>query len=192
MIYNPKFIKSAADAKDFFKGVKPQIAVAGKSNVGKSSFINMISGVSALAITSSLPGRTRLINYFDMGGFVLVDLPGYGFAKAPKEEQKKWGALAEAFFAGNNALKGVIVLVDIRHDPTEDDLQLIKYLYARQIPFVIFAAKADKLSKNALPACVNNIAAKLGVGQDNILPISNTKKTGKKQALDVVKKLTEL
>jgi GTP-binding protein len=189
MINNPKFIKSAADAKGFFKSEKPQIAVAGKSNVGKSSFINMMAAAGNLAVTSARPGRTRLINYFDMGGFVLADLPGYGFAEAPKDEIRKWGTLAGAFFEDNPLLKGVIALVDIRHDPTELDLQLISYLYAKRLPFVIIATKADKLSKSNIPARVNGIAAKLGVGKDNILPVSNTKKTGRKQALALIKNL---
>ncbi|MDD4002775.1 MAG: ribosome biogenesis GTP-binding protein YihA/YsxC [Clostridia bacterium] len=188
IIKNPTFIKSASDSNGFYSSEKAQIAVAGKSNVGKSSFINMLGG-SKIARTSVQPGRTRLINYFDMGGFILTDLPGYGYAKAPKSEIKKWGELIDSYFSAESSLKAVIMLVDIRHSPSQLDIQLSNYLYAKQIPFIIFATKADKISKSNTYLNIREIAAVLKVGQDNITAVSNTKKTGKDKALLAIQKL---
>ena len=111
------FITSVASKGKFYKTDKPIIAICGKSNVGKSSLINMLANRKKLAKTSVTPGRTRLINYFDFGEFVLADLPGYGFAKVSKEEKKKWGELLESFLA-TEKISLVLSLVDIRHDPS--------------------------------------------------------------------------
>ena len=127
VIKQAKFITSVADGKNFYFTEKPIIAVSGKSNVGKSSLINMLANNSKLARTSVTPGRTRLINYFDFGEFVLADLPGYGFAKVSKEEKKKWGELLETFLT-TQKIRLLISLVDIRHEPTEDDKLMINYL----------------------------------------------------------------
>lgn len=190
IINNPQFIKSASDSSGFYSSDKAQIAVAGKSNVGKSSFINMLA-VRKIARTSVQPGRTRLINYFDMGGFILTDLPGYGYAKAPKSEIKKWGDLIESYFSTESTLKAAVMLVDIRHIPTQLDIQLAKYLYAKHLPFVIFATKADKISKSGTLTNIREIAAALKVGQDNIIAVSNTQKTGRDKALSAIHKLLQ-
>ena len=126
-ITTPKFVTSVASEKNFLKTDKPIIAVAGKSNVGKSSLINMLAGMKKLAKTSNTPGRTRLINYFDFGAFMLVDLPGYGFARVNKEEKQKWGKLMEGFLSSQK-IALLLSLVDIRHDPTADDVMMINYL----------------------------------------------------------------
>ena len=133
-----KFVTSAADKRGFLKTEKPVIAVCGKSNVGKSSFINMLA--------SAEPGRTRLVNYFDFGQFVLADLPGYGFARVSQGEKQRWAQLLDDFFADGN-VEHVFALADIRHDPTADDKTMIGFLYATQTPFTIVATKADKLSR---------------------------------------------
>ena len=122
------FIKSVAESREFYVSDKPLVAVVGKSNVGKSSLINMLANNRKLARTSDTPGRTRLINYFSFGEFVLADLPGYGFAKVSKEEKAKWASLMEDFLRTQD-IKLLILLTDIRHDPTADDLMMIKYLY---------------------------------------------------------------
>ena len=129
-ITNAKFITSAADKKQFLSPQKPIIAVSGKSNVGKSSFINLLAGQKKLARVSKEPGRTRLVNYFDFGNFMLADLPGYGYAKVAKGEKERWARLMEDFFAQRENVTHVFALVDCRHDPTSDDLQMIKYLYS--------------------------------------------------------------
>ncbi|MDE6869072.1 MAG: ribosome biogenesis GTP-binding protein YihA/YsxC, partial [Clostridia bacterium] len=123
-ITNAEFIISAADKSQFVKSEKPIIAVCGKSNVGKSSFINMLAGRKKLAKVSKDPGRTRLINYFDFGDFILADLPGYGFARVSKQEKDKWARLLETFFAEKCA-DHVFALCDIRHDPTADDRHMV-------------------------------------------------------------------
>ncbi|MDE7330357.1 MAG: ribosome biogenesis GTP-binding protein YihA/YsxC, partial [Clostridia bacterium] len=120
---NAEFILSAGTKEQFIKSDKPIIAVSGKSNVGKSSFINMVTNRKKLAKVSKDPGRTRLINYFDCGKFILADLPGYGFAKVSKGEKKKWASLLEDFFAEEGNACHVFALADIRHEPTADDKQ---------------------------------------------------------------------
>src|SRR5690554_117270 len=147
LILSAQFLTSVAKTSDLPKG-KPEIAIAGKSNVGKSSFINYICNNRKLARTSKDPGRTRLLNYFECnkGKFYLVDLPGYGYAKVSYTEKRKWAELLENYFEKSQGLKHVFVIVDIRHNPTDDDMDLINYLYYYNIPFSIIASKSDKLS----------------------------------------------
>ena len=149
-IKNAEFITSAAKKEQFIRPEKPMIAVCGKSNVGKSSFINMLANRKKLAKTSSEPGRTRLVNYFDFGQFILADLPGYGFAKVSKAEKEKWAKTLSAFFEKKEDISHVLMLVDCRHDPTADDVQMIEFLNYHVIPFTIVLTKADKLSKMQL------------------------------------------
>jgi GTP-binding protein len=146
-ITNAKFITSAASKSQFIESDKPIIAVCGKSNVGKSSFINMLANQKKLAKVSQEPGRTRLINYFDFGEFILADLPGYGFARVSKTEKAKWAKMLDDFFAEKEKITHVFSLCDIRHDPTEDDKTMVQYLYYNLIPFTVVATKADKISR---------------------------------------------
>lgn len=169
-IKKAEFITSVASADKFYKTDKPIIAIAGKSNVGKSTLINMLANNKKLAKTSVTPGRTRLINYFDFGEFVLADLPGYGFAKVSKEEKKKWGKLLETFLS-TEKIKFLISLVDIRHNPTEDDKMMINYLYHYRIPFVVIATKADKLSKTRIKPALTTISTDLKIGIDDITAV---------------------
>lgn len=186
IISNAKFIISASNESGFYKSDMPQIAVAGKSNVGKSSFINMLAGSKKLARTSSEPGRTRLINYFDMGGFLIVDLPGYGFAKASKDEINRWSTLIDSYITGEQKLKRVLMLVDIRHPPTEKDKQLVSYLYHNTIPFTIIATKADKISRMQIKKRISDIAADLKVGYDDITAVSAYSGYGKDNVLSII------
>jgi len=179
------FITSVASADKFYKTNKPIIAVAGKSNVGKSSLINMLANRKKLAKTSTTPGRTRLINYFDFGQFVLADLPGYGFAKVSKEEKKKWGALMESFLA-KEKITLLLSLVDIRHDPTEDDKMMINYLYHYAVPFSLVATKADKLGKTKIKPRISEIATELRVGIADITATSAETGFGKEQLLNII------
>ena len=128
----------------------PQIAVAGKSNVGKSSLINSLCRRKALAKTSATPGKTRLINLFLLNGsFHLVDLPGYGFAKVDKQKKLRWGGMMEAYFRDTKELRLTLHLVDIRHEPTQDDIQMNAFLRGAGLPFLVVATKADKISRGA-------------------------------------------
>ena len=181
------FITSVASVDKFYQTSKPIIAVAGKSNVGKSSLINMLANKKKLAKTSTTPGRTRLINYFDFGEFILADLPGYGFAKAPKEEKQKWGKLLETFLGTQN-IKLLLSLVDIRHEPTSDDKMMINYLYHYAVPFALVATKADKLSKTRIKPRINEIASSLRVGFADVTATSADTGYGKAELLAIIEK----
>ncbi|MDD4776526.1 MAG: ribosome biogenesis GTP-binding protein YihA/YsxC [Syntrophomonas sp.] len=128
----------------------PEIALVGRSNVGKSSLINRIANRRNLAKSSSTPGKTRTINYYLINGeFYLVDLPGYGFAKVARSEKQRWGRMIESYLQRRPQLQGVIQLVDIRHAPSEQDVQMKDWLRQLQIPLLVVATKADKISRGA-------------------------------------------
>ena len=179
------FITSVASRDKYYKTDKPIIAVAGKSNVGKSSIINMLANQKKLAKTSVTPGRTRLINYFDFGAFVLADLPGYGFARVSKDEKLKWAKLLEHFMA-TEKITLLIMLVDIRHNPTADDIMMINYLYHYHIPFVIVATKADKLGKTKIKPRLKEIASDLRVGIADVTATSSQTGYGRDQVLKLI------
>lgn len=183
IIKNAEFLKSAADKSGFMKFEKPVIAICGRSNVGKSSFINMLSNRKKLAKTSSDPGRTRLINYFDFGEFVIADLPGYGFAQVSKTEKLKWAKNIETFFAENDNLDHAFLLLDIRREPNSDDIDFINYLNHYIIPFTIICTKADKLSKTRIKPAVKAISDRLALGKDDVLVVSNENGSGKEEIL---------
>ena len=173
-----KYITSAADRSGFLQTEKPVICVSGRSNVGKSSFINMLAGQKKLAKTSSEPGRTRLVNYFDFGSFVLADLPGYGYARVAKGEKERWAKTLNDFFECTD-IKHVFALVDIRHDPSEDDRTMIGYLYARSIPFTLVTTKADKLPKTRQKPQAVKVAQSLALGAGNVILTSAETGAGK-------------
>ncbi len=183
IIKNAKFVISVADSDKLPSYDKAEIAVAGKSNVGISSFIIFITSNGKLARTSSEPGRTRLLNYFDINGgeFLLVDLPGYGFARVSKEEKAKWGKMIEGYLQKSPTLKHVFVLLDIRHTPSADDKMLLGYLYHFNIPFTVVATKADKLSRMQQQKSKKMIANELCMGEGNVIVVSSLKKTGKEE-----------
>ena len=183
VVKNATFITSAASESQFIATEKPMIAVCGKSNVGKSSFINMLANRKKLAKTSSEPGRTRLVNYFDFGQFVLADLPGYGFARVSKSEKEKWGKTLDAFFKNKQKISHVLMLADSRHDPTADDMQMMEFLHYHIIPFTVVLTKADKLSRMKLKENVKAIAADLYMGVENLLPTSAETGLGKEAVL---------
>lgn len=183
VIKNATFITSAATRSQFITPTKPMIAVCGKSNVGKSSFINMLANQKKLAKTSSAPGRTRLVNYFDFGSFILADLPGYGFAQVSKAEKAKWAKTLDNFFQDKEHITHVFMLADSRHDPTADDVQMIEYLHYNVIPFTVILTKADKLSKMKLKEHKKAIAADLYMGENNLLATSAETGYGKNDVL---------
>ncbi|MBQ8427846.1 MAG: YihA family ribosome biogenesis GTP-binding protein [Clostridia bacterium] len=185
-VKNAEFITSAAKKEQFIHPDKPMIAVCGKSNVGKSSFINMLANRKKLAKTSSEPGRTRLVNYFDFGKFVLADLPGYGFARVSKTEKDKWAKTLSAFFEQKKEIAHVLMLVDCRHDPTADDVQMIEFLNYHVIPFTVVLTKADKLSKMQLSKHVKGIAADLYLGEKNLLATSAQTAYGKESVFEKI------
>lgn len=191
IIKEAKFIVSAAEKKGFLCPDKPMIAVSGRSNVGKSSFINLLAGRKKLAKTSADPGRTRLVNYFDFGEFLLADLPGYGFARVSKAEKDRWARMLEDFFAEREHISHVFALVDIRHDPSADDLTMVDFLYASRIPFTVIATKSDKIARTKVKNYVRRIAACLKTGEGNILPVSSETGTGKEQVLSLLDEIVQ-
>ena len=191
-ITNAEFITSAARRDQFLKTEKPVIAVCGKSNVGKSSFINALAGRKKLAKVSKEPGRTRLVNYFDFGQFILADLPGYGFARVSKEEKIKWMNLLDGFFEEKDNIAHVFSLADIRHDPTADDRQMVEYLYYHTIPFTVIATKADKISRAAVAKSLVNISSVYKCGSGNIIAVSSETKYGFENVLERLSEIIEV
>ena len=191
IIKNAEFIKSAADKSGFMSFDKPVIAVCGRSNVGKSSFINMLSNRKKLARTSREPGRTRLVNYFDFGEFVLADLPGYGFAQVSKGEKIKWARTIESFFASRQHIDHAFFLLDLRREPNADDIDFINYLNHFIIPFTIICTKSDKFAKTRIKPAVKAIADRLALGEDNLIAVSNESSYGKEKVLMRLDKIME-
>lgn len=189
VIKQAKFITSAASESGFLKPDKSVIAVCGRSNVGKSTLINLLAGQKKLAKTSSEPGRTRLVNYFDFGEFILADLPGYGYAAVSKSEKEKWGKLLERFFEKKEQISHVFSLVDLRHEPTADDMQMLTFLNYHIIPFTVIATKADKLSRMKARERHRQLAGELGLGMDNIILSSGETGLGKE---DILNKIEEI
>lgn len=149
-IKSASFVTSLSEYREAPPILLPQIAVVGKSNVGKSSLINSLCNRRKLCKTSSTPGKTRLINVFLINElFHLVDLPGYGFAKVDKAEKLRWGAMMDGYFQNSTQLRHVFHLVDIRHDPTQDDVAMNRYFREMGVPFTLVATKADKISRGA-------------------------------------------
>ncbi len=193
MIKQAKFTVSVADFHKIPDYGAPEIAIAGKSNVGKSSFINYIVNQNKLAKTSSEPGRTRLVNYFELnaGQLYFVDLPGYGYARVNRAEKQKWGELIEGYLQNSPNLINVFVLMDIRRVPNDDDKMLLNYLYQYAIPFTVIATKADKLSAQQRANSLKDIAAGLGVGTGDIIVTSSQAKTGRDKVLARMEQLLE-
>lgn len=158
-----------------------EIALAGRSNVGKSSFINSFINRKSLARTSGTPGKTRTINFYNINNdFRLVDLPGYGYAKVSKKEKEKWGHIIEEYLNNRENLKEVILVVDIRHSPTDQDLQMYKWIKSFGYTGIVIATKADKISKGKFQQHQKAIRLKLGIeNNDLIIPYSSSNKVNK-------------
>ncbi len=181
---NSKFAFSAGDKSQFPREMRPQIALSGRSNVGKSSLINTLLMRKSLARVSSSPGKTITVNYYDIDGkMYIVDLPGYGYAKRSKESKKVWSSLTESFFTNNpseDALKLVIQLVDVRTGPTDDDILMMNWLIEQDIEFIVVLTKTDKLSKSQLSAAIAELEGGIFKGTDiKILPFSSVTRVGK-------------
>ena len=176
-----QFVISAAKKEQFPKDGLPQIAFVGRSNVGKSSLLNTLLNRKRLAYTSSTPGKTRLLNFFRINeSFYFVDLPGYGYSKAPGTIKRTWRGLVESYFSQSMQLKTVVVLIDSRHDLFESDRDMIEWLVDNDIPYLIVATKADKLSKTKLAIQLQNILKTLApLDVEKILPFSSHNGLGK-------------
>jgi GTP-binding protein len=182
-------------------GTLPQIAFSGRSNVGKSSLINRITGRTRtqIARVSSRPGKTQEINFYEIAcdvlgnevAFYLVDLPGYGFAKAPEEQRLKWRPLIEGYLAGPHDLRGVVQLIDVRRGPTPDDHRMLQYLSATGLPTLFALTKVDKLRSNERARQLPAVAAALGVEIDQVVPFSSLTGEGTEDLLDSIADLLQ-
>ena len=186
-INQTEFITSLTEYKKFPGIGRPEIAFAGRSNVGKSSLLNSLARRKALAKVSATPGKTRMINIFNADGtFFLVDLPGYGFAKVTQQEQERWGKMMSGYFQTSKSLRLTLHLVDIRHEPTRDDVTMNRFLRQTEQPFFVVATKADKISKAQRQKNIALIGRVLEVQPWQILPYSSETGEGRKELLKVI------
>ena len=178
IIKNPKFEISAVSPKQYPKNGLPEIVLVGKSNVGKSSFINTMINRKKLARTSSEPGKTRQINFYNIDEkFYFVDLPGYGYSKMSKKEQIQVGKFIEEYLFNRKEISLIIFLVDIRHNPTENDKLMYNYVISSGLPFIILANKADKIAITKVDLATKNIQKELNpIGDILTLPFSSERK----------------
>lgn len=191
IVKNAEFIKSVSNFGNILDLSCPEFAFVGRSNCGKSSLINMITGNKKLAKTSQTPGHTKLLNYFyvnkkQANQFVLVDLPGYGFSKAGKNYNQIWNELIEKYLLNSKNLKRIFVLIDCRHEPSQLDKMMIEFLYYNQIPFTVVLTKTDKLSKSKLNNNIDMICSSLKLGRGNVLKSSSETSFGKQEILSVI------
>ena len=170
-----------------------EIAFAGRSNVGKSSLLNLLTGRKSLARVSGSPGKTRTINFYRINDeFRIVDLPGYGYAKVSKSVTENWGDMMEEYFQNRNGLRKVVQLVDIRHAPSAQDVQMYQYLRHYGLDGLVVATKADKVSRNELAKCLKVIGQSLKLGPDDlIIPVSALKRSGHDRILEEIEKILE-
>ena len=191
-IKSASFVTSLAQYHENAPINLPQLAVVGKSNVGKSSLINALCNRKKLCKTSATPGKTRLINVFLINDqFHLVDLPGYGFAKVDKKEKERWGAMMDHYFQDSTLLMHVLLLVDIRHDPTQDDVAMAQYFRQMDIPFTVVATKADKISRGARMKQLAPICRQMLVQPWEVIVSSSEDNTGRDKLLELIDQILE-
>ena len=183
----------AVKASQYPDDTRPEIAFAGRSNVGKSSLLNLLTGRKSLARVSGSPGKTRTINFYKINDtFRIVDLPGYGYAKVSKSMSRDWGPMMEEYFQKRKGLKKVIQLVDIRHAPSAQDVQMYRYLRHYGLDGIVAATKADKVSRNEMQKCISQIRKTLEMGnEDLVIPISALKRTGHDKLLEIMEEILE-
>ena len=184
-----EFVISAAGKEQWPDSALPEVVVVGRSNVGKSSFINALTNRKRLAYVGNTPGKTRLINFFQIDdAWMLVDVPCYGYAKMSKAMLKKMGELMEEYFSGRKVLALAIQLVDARHDPTHDDMDMIEYFKALGIPILLVATKIDKVPKTKRIKALKNLSSKLQLPLSEIYGISSTEKLGLDEVYQAIQK----
>ena len=184
LVKRADFITSMKDYGAYATKGCPEVAFAGKSNVGKSSMINKLTNRSKLARTSATPGKTRLINVYQINQEInFIDLPGYGFAKVSKAEKESWGRMMQDYFARTEDLCHVFHLVDIRHEPTVEDREMNVFLRQAGIPFTVIATKADKISRGARMKQIAPICRALAVQPWKVIPFSSEDGSGKEEIL---------
>ncbi len=190
IIKSAEFLTSAAKSSQYPPGELPEIAFAGRSNVGKSSLINTLVNRKHLVKTSSTPGRTRLLNFFAVNDlFAFVDLPGYGYARVPEAVKKQWGPMIETYLSTRTSLKGVVLIMDIRRIPGDEELSVIDWLNHYRIPQILVLTKADKLSKTRQISRQKEISEKLSVDKGKLILFSATSRQGKEHVWERIESM---
>ncbi|SCZ78915.1 ribosome biogenesis GTP-binding protein YihA/YsxC [Acidaminobacter hydrogenoformans] len=192
-IQNSRFIISAVKRDQYPEDLLPEIAMAGRSNVGKSSLINMLINRKGLAKTSSTPGKTQTINFYDLDGKMrLVDLPGYGYARVSKDKKSGWGKIIESYLVDRPNLMEVFLLVDLRHDPSEDDRLMYEWIRTFGYKGIVIATKADKIKNSQLQIRKKALREKLGMDPEDVLLITSAdSRKGKYDVWDFINSLLE-
>ena len=189
-ITSAKFVTSATKPAQYPPADLPEIAFAGRSNVGKSSLINILVNRKRLVKTSSTPGRTQLVNFFVINDqFRFVDLPGYGYAKVPTAIKKKWGPMIETYLSGRSTLKGVVVILDIRRTPREEEQNLMAWLAYYSIAAILVLTKSDKLSKTKQAKQRAMVARTLGVDSNELILFSAKSRKGREDVWQAIERL---
>jgi len=185
IIKQVELVATVVDKEKYPEDTLPEIAFCGRSNVGKSSLLNLLVNRRSLARVSGNPGKTRTINFYLINNaFRIVDLPGYGYAKVSRSVTENWGAMMEQYFQNRQKLRKAILLVDIRHAPSAQDVQMYNYMRFYGLDGVIVATKADKVSRNEVSKCIKVIRETLGLSpEDKVLPVSVLKRTGYQELL---------
>ncbi|GGD03335.1 ribosome biogenesis GTP-binding protein YihA/YsxC [Pontibacillus salipaludis] len=184
-----ELVISAVSQQQYPEDPMPEIALAGRSNVGKSSFINKMIQRKALARTSGKPGKTQTLNFYRINeAFMFVDVPGYGYAKVSKKEKAKWGKMMEEYFSTRERLRMAMLIVDIRHDPSEDDQLMYDFLKHYELPVTVVATKLDKIKKGQRAKQLKRIIEVLEMEEeDKLLPFSSETGEGKDEAWGIIK-----
>jgi GTP-binding protein len=192
IIKSTDFVKSAVKPSHYPTAILPEIAFSGRSNVGKSSLINTLVNRKRLVKTSSTPGRTQLINFFDINNaFSFVDLPGFGYAKVPKSIKKTWGPMVETYLSTRKTLKGVVLIMDIRRMTGPHELEFIEWLRYYTIPSILILTKTDKLSKSKQMNQHNAIAKILGIDRNDLILFSAKSRMGKDATWAAIEQLID-
>jgi GTP-binding protein len=192
-ITSAEFVTSATKPSQYPSALLPEIAFAGRSNVGKSSLINTLVNRKRLVKTSSTPGRTRLINFFDINQQIgFVDLPGYGYAKVPESVKKTWGPMIETYLSTRKALKGVIVILDIRRTPRQEEFDLLSWLQHYSIPGILVLTKTDKLSKSKQAQKLNLIGQVLERDKNDFILFSAKSRRGRDALWNAILSLVDI
>lgn len=192
LVHSANFVTSAPALASCPRSDWPEIAFAGRSNVGKSSLVNCLLNRKGLVRTSSTPGRTQLLNYFSINeALFFVDLPGYGFARAPRSVREKWQPMVHGYLRGRINLRAVVWLLDVRRDPSPEDLQFLDWLEENEIPTIPVVTKVDKVSRNELSRRLVKIANCTGLSKDLLTPFSVQTRQGHKDVWELIEMALE-